>query len=238
MTKPLICISNGSNHNDKNNPNALRQIMLNLTYPDAIAAAGGVPVVSAENCAEELAQLCDGLVLSGGEDIEPEIFGETILNDTVVLDTIRSNFEIPLIHAFMKENKPILAICRGSQLLSCVLGGDLWQDLPSQKGLCHTGKGLRHEVTCAEGSLLHRLFGEKVLVNSLHHQAVRNIAPGFCVTAMSDDGIIEAYEHPSLPIWATQFHPERLTGRWSDGSTPDFAPLFDFFIEKVKEYKK
>ena len=238
MTKPLICISNASNHNAKLSPGATRQIVLSRAYPDAIAAAGAVPVVTAEHCPEELAKFCDGLVLSGGEDIEPEIFGETILNDTVVLDTIRSQFEIPLIHAFMKENKPILAICRGSQILSCILGGDLWQDLAEQKNLCHNDKNLRHEVSCAEGSLLHRLFGDKVKVNSTHHQAVRNVAPGFWVSALSEEGIVEAYEHPTLPIWATQFHPERLTGNWSDGSTPDFAPLFDFFVEKVKEYKK
>lgn len=237
MTKPLICISNASNHNAKLSPNATRQIVLSRAYPDAIAAAGAVPVVTAEHCPEELAQLCDGLVLSGGEDIEPEMFGETILNDTVVLDTERTNFEVPLIRAFLEEGKPILAICRGSQILSCLLGGDLWQDLVEQKGLVHMDKNMRHRLDCAEGSLLHKLFGDSVKVNSTHHQAVRNVAPGFWVTARSEEGIVEAYEHESLPIWATQFHPERLTGTWSDGSTPDFAPLFEFFVEKVKEYK-
>ena len=235
MTKPLICISNASNHNAKLSPNATRQIVLSRAYADAIAAAGGVPVVTAEHCPEELSKLCDGLVLSGGEDIEPELFGETILNDTVVLDTERSEFEIPLIRAFMAEGKPILAICRGSQILSCLLGGDLWQDLAEQKNLCHMDKNLRHEVDCAEGSLLHRLFGGRFKVNSTHHQAVRTVAPGFWVTARSDEGIVEAFEHESLPIWATQFHPERLTGTWSDGRTQDFAPLFEFFVEKVRE---
>lgn len=237
MTKPLICISNASNHNAKLSPNATRQIVLSRAYADALAAAGAVPVVTAEHCPEELAALCDGLVLSGGEDIEPEMFGETILNDTVVLDTERTNFEVPLIKAFLKEGKPILAICRGSQILSCLLGGNLWQDLVEQKNLVHMDKNLRHEISCAEGSLMHRLFGESVKVNSTHHQAVRNVAPGFWVTARSGDGIVEAYEHAHLPIWATQFHPERLTGTWSDGSTPDFAPFFDFFVEKVIEYK-
>ena len=235
MTKPLICISNASNHNAKLSPKATRQIVLSRAYADAIAAAGGVPVVTAEHCPEDLALLCDGLVLSGGEDIEPEMFGETILNDTVVLDTERSEFEIPLIRAFLAEGKPILAICRGSQILSCLLGGDLWQDLAEQKNLCHMDKNLRHELNCAEGSLLHRLFGGRFTVNSTHHQAVRSVAPGFWVTAVSDDGIVEAFEHETLPIWATQFHPERLTGSWRDGTTEDFAPLFDFFVEKVQE---
>ncbi len=238
MTKPLICISNASNHNAKLSPGATRQIILSRAYADAIAAAGAVPVVTAEHCPEELAQLCDGLVLSGGEDIEPELFGESILNDTVVLDTERSEFEIPLIRAFLKTGKPILAICRGSQLLSCLLGGDLWQDLAEQKNLNHSDKMLRHELSCAEGSLLHNLFGEKFTVNSTHHQAVRNVAPGFWVTALSEEGIVEAYEHESLPIWATQFHPERLTGSWRDGTTQDFAPLFEFYVKKVREYKK
>lgn len=237
MIKPLICISNASNHNAKLSPNATRQIVLSRAYADAIAAAGGVPVVTAEHCPEELAKLCDGLVLSGGEDIEPEMFGETVLNDTVVLDTQRSNFEVPLIRAFLKEGKPILAICRGCQILSSALGGDMWQDLAEQKGLCHSDKNLRHGVDCAEGSLLHRLFGKRFTVNSTHHQAVRNVAPGFWVTARSDEGIVEAYEHESLPIWATQFHPERLSGSWNDGTTEDFSAFFEFFVEKVREMK-
>ena len=237
MNKALICISNASNHNTKQNPEATRQIVLSRAYADAIAAAGAVPVVTAEHCPEELAEFCDGLVLSGGEDIEPELFGETILNDTVVLDTERSEFEIPLIRAFIKAGKPILAICRGSQILSCLLGGGLYQDIVQQLGLNHMDKTMRHHVTCAEGSLMHRLFGESVLVNSTHHQAVRNVAPGFLVTALSEDGIVEAYEHKELPIWATQFHPERLTGSWSDGRTPDFAPLFDFFVTEVMKRK-
>ncbi len=237
MNKPLICISNASNHNTRQNPEATRQIILSRAYADAIAAAGAVPVVTAEHCPDELAIVCDGLVLSGGEDIEPELFGETILNDTVVLDTQRSQFEIPLIRAFMKAGKPILAICRGSQILSCLLGGDLYQDLVEQRGLHHMDKNLRHKVNCAEGSLMHRLFGESVLVNSTHHQAVRDVAPGFWVTALSEEGIVEAYEHSELPIWATQFHPERLTGSWSDGSTPDFSALFEFFVEQVMKFK-
>ncbi len=237
MAKPLICISGASNHNARLSPNATRQIVLSRAYADAIAAAGAVPVITAEHCPAELAELCDGLVLSGGEDIEPELFGESILNDTVVLDTERSEFEIPLIRAFISAGKPILAICRGCQILSCVLGGDMYQDLAEQKNLCHMDKNLRHSVSCPEGSLLHRLFGERFPVNSTHHQAVRTLAPGFWVTALSDDGIIEAYEHSEKPIWATQFHPERLTGSWSDGTTPDFAPFFDFFVDKVKEFK-
>ena len=237
MNKPLICISNASNHNTKQNPEATRQIVLSRAYADAIAAAGAVPVVTAEHCPDELAIFCDGLVLSGGEDIEPELFGETILNDTVVLDTQRSEFEIPLIRAFMKAGKPILAICRGSQILSCLLGGGLYQDIVQQLGLNHMDKTMRHRVNCAEGSLMHRLFGESVLVNSTHHQAVKNVAPGFWVTALSEEGIVEAYEHSQLPIWATQFHPERLTGTWSDGRTPDFAPLFEFFVAEVMKRK-
>ncbi|MBO5975749.1 MAG: gamma-glutamyl-gamma-aminobutyrate hydrolase family protein, partial [Oscillospiraceae bacterium] len=104
-------------------------------------------------------------------------------------------------------------------------------------GLNHMDKTMRHRVTCAKGSLMHRLFGESVLVNSTHHQAVKNVAPGFWVTALSEEGIVEAYEHSQLPIWATQFHPERLTGTWSDGRTPDFAPLFEFFVEQVMKIK-
>jgi len=233
--KPLICISNDSNFVATGGEKP-RQIVLPIGYPSAIAAAGGIPVITGEQCPQELAELCDALVLSGGYDIEPELFGETLFNDTVQLDPVREAFELELTRAFMAKGKPILLICRGIQLINCMYGGDIWQDLPVQQGLNHSLGEEGHIVHTEEGSILRRLFGESFRVNSTHHQAIRKLAPGYRATARTDDGIIEACEHESLPIFGTQFHPERMTqGRGVPG-TPDFAPYFAHFIHVVRQH--
>jgi putative glutamine amidotransferase len=145
-------------------------------------------------------------------------------------------FEKPLFEAFLKRGKPILGICRGSQLINVCMGGTLWQDLLEQKGWVHMNGQIRHDVYAEEGSILCNIFGKQFKTNSTHHQAVKDLAPGFHVTARSIEGIIEAYEHDTLPIYATQFHPERLTGILWDDRTPDYKPWFEYFVNLVKEH--
>ncbi len=234
MKKPLILITNSSNREE---PSADTPRILHCPhgYGEAIAAAGGVPIMTMEYSVEELADLCDGLLLSGGEDVDPARYGEAVLNDTVVADSRRDAYEFELAKAFLEKGKPILTICRGFQVLNVVLGGDLWQDIPEQLGYVHFNAKLRHPCFAEEGSVLHSLFGSEFKVNSTHHQAVRKLGEGLKVTGRSIEGIVEAYEHESLPIIGTQFHPERLTGaRWDD-RTPDFAPWFKHFISMVEE---
>ncbi|MBR6789365.1 MAG: gamma-glutamyl-gamma-aminobutyrate hydrolase family protein [Oscillospiraceae bacterium] len=232
MKKPLILITNSSNREEPMGEGA-RIIHCPYAYGAAIAAAGGIPVQTMEFAAEELADLCDGLLLSGGEDVDPARYGETILNDTVIADTRRDAYEFPLAKAFLDRGKPILAICRGFQVLNVVLGGDLWQDLPEQLGFIHSNSKLRHPCFTEEGSIIREIFGAEFKVNSTHHQAVRRLGEGLKVTGRSIEGIVEAYEHETLPIIGTQFHPERLTGGHYDGRTPDFAPWFERFIKMV-----
>lgn len=231
--KPLICISTDGKWLESDSRR--RALECYQTYPNAVAAAGGLPLTTTELCVEDMADLCDGLLLSGGADVDPELYGETALNDTVKPDPARSDFEVPLMKAFMERKKPILGICRGSQLINVVLGGTLYQDLVEQLGFVHMNGNIRHPVTTEEGSVLRGLFGETFRVNSTHHQSVKELAPGLRVTARSVEGIVEAYEHESLPILATQFHPERLTGILWDDRTPDFLPYFQHFIKMVAE---
>lgn len=232
--KPVICISSDSNNREKHGAEP-RQHYCPAAYSRAVAAAGGVPVLAPEQCVAEMEQLCDALLLSGGDDVCPELYGEEILNGTVCTDPKRTAYEVPLMKAFLDAGKPILCICRGFQIANCVLGGNLYQDLVAQCGYVHMNTDIRHEVTAEPGSVLYRLFGERFRVNSTHHQAVRTLGRGLHVTARSVEGLIEAYEHDSLPIWGTQFHPERLTGIAWDERTPDFAPYFKAFIDMVKE---
>ena len=233
--KPIICVTNSSNHVSTKGE-ATRDLWLNDTYAAAVSKAGGVVVIPGERNAEDYADFCDGLLLTGGPDIEPEVYGETKLNDTVKCDPIRTDFEIPLAKAFIAKKKPIFTICRGFQLINCVLGGTLYQDIVEQLGYVHIHPNiLRHNITAADGSIMHRLFGKEFKVNSYHHQAVKELGEGLRVTARSVEGIIEGYEHESLPIIGTQFHPERMSGIWAAGKTPDFAPLFEYFVNMTKK---
>ena len=197
----------------------------------AIDLAGGVPLLTAECCVSEMAELCDGLLLTGGEDINPALMNEKPLNSSVKWDDIRDDFEMRLFSAFMEKGKPVFGICRGSQVINVAMGGSLYQDLVEQLGYVHMNTKIRHGVRAEKGSLLERLFGESFNVNSTHHQAVKDLAPGLVCTARSVEGIVEGFEHKSLPVFATQFHPERLTNIMWDSRTPDFAPLFKYFVD-------
>lgn len=232
--KPLICISSDMKKMESDPRRLITETY--QTYSDAVFYAGGIPMITCGRCAEEMADLCDGLLITGGPDLEPEVYGEQPLNDTVKPMPERTAFEKPLFQAFLDRGKPILGICRGCQLINAVMGGTLYQDLVEQKGWVHFNAQIRHEVYAEEGSVLYRLFGPKFRTNSTHHQAVKDLAPGFHVTARSVEGIVEAYEHDTLPILATQFHPERLTGILWDDRTPDFRPWFEYFVELVRKH--
>lgn len=233
--KSIICVSSSSNHISSNGK-APRDHILNDTYSAAVSAAGGIVVIPGERDPEDYADFCDGLLLTGGPDVEPEIYGESIFNDTVQCDPIRTSFEVPLAKAFIARRKPVFTICRGFQVINCVLGGTLYQDIVEQLGYVHSHPSiLRHNIVAEPGSILHRLFGREFKVNSYHHQALKDLGEGLRVTARSVEGIIEAYEHETLPVFGVQFHPERLTGSWYDGKTQDFAPLFEHFIKMTRE---
>lgn len=230
---PIIAIS--PNGVAPKAPGGFRTVECSTAYTKALARAGAMPVLLCEEAPQEAAKLFDALVLSGGGDIDPSLFGEAVLNDTVNIDAIRDGFEVPLIRAFRDAGKPVFGICRGMQVINVALGGTLYQDLPEQLGFVHFDMKLRHYVDAAEGSMLHALFGARFRVNSTHHQAVRDLAPGLLMTAASPEGIVEAFEHETLPIFGTQFHPERMSGGAEDSRTPDFQPLFDRFVAICRE---
>jgi len=232
---PIVCVSMDGIYR-KNSP--MRWAAIPKSYPDAIAQAGGLPLLCSENCPDEMADFCDALLLTGGDDLDPSFYGEEILNKTVKIDALRDSFEIKLAESFLKRKKPILTICRGFQLINVLLGGDLYQDLAAQKGLYHSDPQLRHPVHACEGSVLAQLFGTEFKVNSTHHQAVRKLGRGLKATAFSPDGIIEAYEHESGLILGTQFHPERLTGPYWDDRTPNMGAYFAYFIELVRNERE
>lgn len=180
----------------------------------------------------ELTADCDGLVLCGGSDIDPGIYGEE-LNGSFGIDWQRDEREMELLRLY--AGKPILGICRGHQIVNAWFGGKLDQDIAVRSA--HTGenyKELFHGVEAAEGSRMEQLFGHRFRVNSSHHQAISAVAPGFRATLWSPDGVIEAIEHETLPILGVQWHPERTTLSFRSDCAVDGMPLFRYFLSLCK----
>ena len=170
-------------------------------YSAAVEAAGGRPVFS-------LLGEWDGLLLCGGGDIEPWRYGRR--NAAAYdLEPERDALEWGLLERFAAEQKPVLGVCRGMQLINVYFGGTLVQNIEGHT--CVDGMDRMHR-TCILGGFLKELYGEAVVVNSAHHQCVDRVGRGLCVLQRAPDGTVEGICHCDLPIWGVQWHPERM--RW------------------------
>lgn len=208
-------------------------------YTLAVSKGGGIPVILPavfnEKDAETVIERVDGILMTGGEDVNPALYGEDVLNSTVGFNASRDSVDVLLIRAAIKKHKPIMAICRGSQILNVVLGGTLYQDIPTQlPGSQHVQPTYLgnpyHKIGLAPGSILHEIYGcDSLMVNSGHHQAVKDIAPSLNITARAADGVVEAYEGKG--IIAMQFHPESLLY----GGDDNFARIFEYFAERCRK---
>lgn len=174
----------------------------------------------------------DGLILTGGDDMDPALFGQEDQGSRGI-DLARDQAELALLDAFLGAGRPVLAICRGHQVVNVWLGGDLIQDLGPELVPFHQGEqGDRvHLARAAEGTLLHRLYGPVFPVNSAHHQGVGRLGRGLRAAAWSEGGVVEALGHDRLPIISVQFHPERMTGALARPDTVDGGDIFRVFLE-------
>ena len=209
-------------------------------YLDGISQAGGLPVIFpfTEDRAEvgQLVGLCDGFLFTGGQDVSSELYHAKPLEGLVETCAKRDALEGLVLSMALEADKPILGICRGLQFINAYLGGTLYQDLPSQhpSGMEHRQSAPYdmplHEVMISEGSPLRDCLGVGCLsVNSLHHQAVRELAPCLEPMAVSTDGVIEAAYMPDARfLWAVQWHPE-FSYRTDDHS----RKIFDAFIRAI-----
>lgn len=218
---PLIGIS-GSMNNDET------QLFLFRNYMQSILSGGGVPVLLSPDLDGEALEVClsrlDGLLLAGGNDVSPLLFGERPIHELGEVNPLRDVFETRLIRRAKELRMPVLGICRGVQIMNTALGGTLWQDLSSQFQSKDGQRAMRHSQTCPgcypshhvtvlPETLLSTLIpAGQIQVNSFHHQAVAAPAPSLRISAVAEDGVIEAVECPSLPFFlGVQWHPERMT---------------------------
>ena len=211
--KPLVGISTGYGDNTAS---------VRFTYIDAVTKAGGIPVLLPlmrdSLTAVETISRVDALILSGGEDVHPFFYGEEPATALGGVNVDRDHSDTWLLQAAVNQGKAVLGICRGEQLTNVTFGGTLYQDIPSQfpnkptvqHGQKFGGAEPVHHVTVVKDSHLYEVMGqEQLAVNSFHHQAVKDVAPGFKVVATAPDGVVEAIEgFPTYNILAVQWHPE------------------------------
>lgn len=232
--KPYIGITVDGVSSQTSNPHPFYRVR--QLYADAIEKAGGIPVLLpwSRSSVNDYAQKIDGLVLVGGDDIDPKLYGETTLHPTVSLVwKERTDFEWAMLDAVAELKKPILGICGGMQLLNVWAGGTLYQDTSLKDGCYLHEQGRRqffsHSIRLDAASALYRIAGrENVYVNSFHHQIVRDVPSLFKAVAWSEDDIVEAIESVKHPyVWGLQWHPEyggqydeKWIEAWVDGCSP------------------
>lgn len=222
--RPLIGISTSTQVSNDPTRLGMRRFALPAYYVARVEEAGGLPVMlpnaTPEDASTFVARL-DGVLLSGGVDVDPAAYGAEPHARLGEVDPARDRFELALVKAARAAGRPVFAICRGMQVANVAFGGTLVQDIASQVdgAFRHEQNTLdieqpSHSVAIEPGTDLARLAGAlQARVNSFHHQSVERLAPGFRLTARAGDGVIEAMEHPEAPWFqCVQWHPERLAG--------------------------
>ena len=235
--KPLVGVSGSIDAEE-------RKQYIPRVYLRSLLKAGVIPVLLSVDMDTKQIKSClsrlDGVMLSGGSDLDPALFGEEPLPETSRISTIRDQLEIRLVREAYSLSMPVFAICRGIQTLNVALGGSLYQDLPTQYAspdgkqvILHnqqaSAKETSHRVAFPMGSPLHAIFAkDSIKVNSLHHQAIKAVAAPLTVCAYAEDGVIEAVYDANKPfVWGVQWHPERLAAG---------TPLFTAFSRACQDY--
>lgn len=240
MKKPFIGITCNYMISDAKGSLGQERNFVSKDIIDAVIEAGGVPIlIPIMNREEDILDIMDslnGIVLSGGHDINPIYYGEEPTRSIGFTYTPRDLFELFIVKAAIEKDMPMLGISRGQQIMTVAFGGKLYQDLGENENTyinhmqTSSINDIGHYVDIRKGSKLHRIFDtERLLVNSFHHQAVKVAPKNFIVTAMSSDGIIEAMEHENKPIMSVQWHPEIMIKKH-----PVMIKIYEEFIKWCK----
>ena len=213
-------------------------------YMKAVEKCGGIPIMlpltDDEDAIEQLLNVLDGILLTGGQDVGPELYGEKPMDGIIFACPERDSMEWKLLTGAIKRNIPVFGICRGLQFINVFFGGTLYQDIPTQlpSDVEHhqTGKydEASHEDRLTEGSPLKELLGADTLpVNSYHHQGIKDLADELEAMAVSDDGLVEAVAHRTYPfLWAVQWHPE-----FSYISDANSLRIIDRFVREAGRFR-
>ena len=240
--KPIIGISGSILIAEGGVFTGYQRAYVNHAYVESVIKAGGIPFIIPFNTDKEVTKeqikYVDGLILSGGHDIFPQLFGEEPKQHIGETFLDRDNFDILLLKTAVDQKKPVLGICRGHQVINVTFGGTMYQDLSYNKDIyikhSQATKWDRptHTVEIKENSFLSEIFGKEGLVNSFHHQVVNKVADDFKVTALSKDGVVEGIENISDVkfILGVQWHPESMIH-----TDKNSAKLFKRFVERVKK---
>jgi len=214
------------------------RITLSPNYPDAVARAGGLPLVlplymDAQPLWDQMLRCCDGLIFSGGGDIDPAYFGEEMLPKSNPPSPLRDQQEIYLCKKALEKDMPVLGICRGEQVLNVAAGGSIYQDFASQQPetaghpSSKNSSDKVHDIAVIPGTMLEKIMGAGVFqVNSMHHQSLKALGKGMQLNAVAPDGIIEGAEMPGKRfVLGVQWHPEILSALY-----PEARAIFDAFL--------
>ena len=243
MEKPVIGITTNSLFSESGSFPGMERVYVNQTYVYSVLKAGAVPVllpsvVDERSLAEQLKRI-DALLLSGGGDINPLLFGEEPDQKLGCVLADRDEYEIRLIQLAHTQGIPVLGICRGIQIINVAFGGSIFQDIYSQAPGCRLKHSqdsrsdfASHTVDIVSGSQLYEILGKTALpVNSYHHQSVKTVAPGFVINARSRDLIIEGIEKTSGSfLLGVQWHPEMLVD--------SYPIMLNLFTRLAKEASK
>jgi putative glutamine amidotransferase len=206
-------------HYYTDNPRELH-IWMRPDCTEAIMSNGGVPfmlpLIEDVEAIRQVMDMCDGFLFTGGQDVDPAIYGEETMPECGAISHERDNLEKIVLNEVLKTDKPVLAICRGCQVINALMGGTLYQDIPTQRPseLEHHQKKSKllpiHDVDIVKDSPLYDVIGqERIAVNSFHHQGIKELAPCFTTMATATDGLVESYYLKDKPFfWAVQWHPE------------------------------
>ena len=243
--KPVIRISGSILINKGNAFSGYRRSYVNQDYVEAVLRAGAIPFIIPFNedleATREMVEKVDGIILSGGHDVNPYYYGEDPMLKIGELFPERDVFDMELYKTAIELKKPIFGICRGYQIINVINGGTLYQDLSYadfvkiKHDQVDNPTQATHFVELEEGTFLKNILGEKYKVNSFHHQILKDVAPGFKVVAKSSDGVIESIEKITEDsfVIGVQWHPEMLSA-----SNEKSQAIFNAFVKKVIECKK
>jgi putative glutamine amidotransferase len=236
LIKPLIAVVS---HTEINRFGILAN-NISAAYTEAVEKAGGLalilPFTQNRDNISLIVEKADGFLFTGGMDVDPAFYGEKGIGALGPADPDLDRFQLAVLEDVMACRKPVLAICRGIQLINVALGGSLFQDISTQYSaapLKHMQDTLSfdvdHPVIIERGSRLHELFGPQIMVNSRHHQSIKALGKDLIITARAPDGVIEAAQHKSLPMDLVQWHPELLLRK-----NDDMLRLFTSFIKQCQ----